>query len=79
MLVLKGCPRCKGDLLLVTYMDGRSANCLQCGFSRELQAPPPAIEQLSAATASARRQPDLRAHVAMRRSARLATLPSRGA
>jgi hypothetical protein len=78
MLVLKGCPRCNGDLLLVTSMDGRSANCLQCGYSRELPAPPPG-EHLPAATAPARRQRDLRAHVAMRRSARLATLPSRGA
>ena len=40
MLVLKGCPRCHGDLLLTTYMDDRSTNCLQCGFSRQL--PPPA-------------------------------------
>ena len=38
MLVLKGCPRCHGDLLLTTYMDDRSTNCLQCGFSRALPA-----------------------------------------
>ena len=43
MLVLKGCPRCHGDLLLTTYMDDRSTNCLQCGFSRALPpAPQPA-------------------------------------
>jgi len=76
MLVLKGCPRCNGDLLVVTSMDGRSANCLQCGFSRELPAPPTAGEHLAVA---ARRRPDSRVHVAMRQSARLATLPSRGA
>ena len=36
MMLLKGCPRCHGDLLLVTYMDDRSTNCLQCGFTRAL-------------------------------------------
>ena len=36
MLLLKGCPRCHGDLMLVTYMDERSTNCLQCGFTRAL-------------------------------------------
>ena len=40
MLVLKGCPRCHGDMLLVTYMDDRATNCLQCGFSRSLPPPP---------------------------------------
>ncbi len=37
MLLLKGCPRCHGDMLLVTYMDDRSTSCLQCGYSRELR------------------------------------------
>lgn len=41
MLVLKGCPRCHGDLMLVTYMDDRSTNCLQCGYSRSLPPSPP--------------------------------------
>ncbi len=40
MLVLKGCPRCHGDMLLVTYMDDRATSCLQCGFSRALPPPP---------------------------------------
>ncbi len=41
MLLLKGCPRCHGDLMVVTYMDDRSTNCLQCGFSRPLSPAPP--------------------------------------
>lgn len=36
MVLLKGCPRCHGDLMVVTYMDERSTNCLQCGFTRTL-------------------------------------------
>jgi hypothetical protein len=36
MILLKGCARCHGDLLLVMYMDERSTNCLQCGFTRGL-------------------------------------------
>lgn len=36
MVLLKGCPRCHGDLMVVTYMDERSTNFLQCGFTRSL-------------------------------------------
>ncbi len=33
---LKGCPKCKGDLYLVSDIYGRYVDCLQCGFSKDL-------------------------------------------
>jgi hypothetical protein len=36
MLLLKGCPRCHGDLLLIRYYDEHTLSCLQCGYAREL-------------------------------------------
>jgi len=36
MLLLKGCPRCRGDLLLIRYDDEHTLSCLQCGFTRAL-------------------------------------------
>ncbi len=31
MMWLKACPRCLGDLILESDVDGRSVGCLQCG------------------------------------------------
>lgn len=39
MLLLKGCPRCRGDLLLIRFYDERTLSCLQCGYARALAAP----------------------------------------
>lgn len=34
MFLLKGCPRCRGDLSIVEILpDDWEANCLQCGYS----------------------------------------------
>ena len=79
MLVLKGCPRCHGDLLLTTYMDDRSTNCLQCGYSRQLPPPARKPEPLPVAFDDEPRRPGLRERAAMRRSARLAPATPRGA
>ena len=36
--LLKGCPRCNGDLHLEKDMDGAwTAICLQCSYSRDLK------------------------------------------
>ncbi len=43
MLKLKACPRCRGDLLVSSYWDDRTADCLQCGYTSSL----PASEALS--------------------------------
>jgi ribosomal protein L37E len=40
MLVLKGCPRCRGDLLLTRFYDEHTLSCLQCGFVRSLRSRP---------------------------------------
>jgi len=45
MLLLKGCPRCRGDLLLIRYCDEHTLSCLQCGYARAL---PPARTPLAA-------------------------------
>jgi hypothetical protein len=37
MLRLKACPRCRGDLVIVVTLDGRSATCLQRGYAAELR------------------------------------------
>ena len=79
MLLLKGCPRCHGDLLLTTYMDDRSTNCLQCGFSRALLPSAPKAEPRPIAFDDERRRPGLRARVAMRRSAHVTSMRPRGA
>jgi hypothetical protein len=34
MLLLKSCPKCKGDIELGSGMDGDFLKCLMCGFSR---------------------------------------------
>jgi hypothetical protein len=35
---LKGCPRCKGDLLVERAGDKWDEYCLQCGYRRDLKA-----------------------------------------
>lgn len=79
MLVLKGCPRCHGDLLVTTYLDGRSSDCLQCGFNRALPSPAPKTAQRPIAFDDEPRRPGLRARSAMRRAARLSPATPRGA
>ena len=36
VLLLKNCPRCRGDLLVRTFEGEQAATCLQCGFTRIL-------------------------------------------
>ena len=31
--ILKGCPRCHGDLYVEYYESSKSESCLQCGFA----------------------------------------------
>jgi hypothetical protein len=45
MLVLKGCPRCRGDLLLTRFYDDHTLSCLQCGYLRNLQQRPSPVAQ----------------------------------
>jgi hypothetical protein len=53
MLLLKGCPRCRGDLMLIRYRGEHTLNCLQCGYAGALA---PARARPSAADATAPRQ-----------------------
>ncbi len=49
MLLLKACPRCRGDLIVEQERYGLLVDCLQCGYLADLQsvrerlAPPMAI------------------------------------
>jgi hypothetical protein len=36
MMFLKGCPKCKGDLLVDEDTYGKYVSCLQCGFMQDL-------------------------------------------
>ncbi len=36
MLLLKTCPRCRGDLHLRSDLDGKFLSCIQCGYARDL-------------------------------------------
>jgi hypothetical protein len=40
---LKGCPRCKGDLLVERVQGRWDEYCLQCGYRRDLKAISPNI------------------------------------
>tara|TARA_Y100000748_G_C15287106_1_gene406883 strand:- start:315 stop:476 length:162 start_codon:yes stop_codon:yes gene_type:complete len=33
MIYLKACPKCQGDIELVSYPDNKFLQCLQCGYS----------------------------------------------
>ena len=37
LFILKGCPRCGGDLYLGEDGFGKFMSCIQCGFLRDLQ------------------------------------------
>ncbi len=37
MVLLKSCPRCKGDLAAERDVYGPYLECLQCGYMRELE------------------------------------------
>ena len=39
MLMIKGCPRCAGDVVRVQDYDGPVLSCVQCGFVRYADAP----------------------------------------
>ncbi len=40
MVWLKSCPRCeRGDLMLEAERDGWSVNCLQCGYTKDVEDP----------------------------------------
>jgi hypothetical protein len=54
MLKLKGCPRCHGDLIVTTSaVDGRTGDCLQCGFVISLRTRPAAPAHVRALGVSA--------------------------
>ena len=36
-LVLKGCPKCGGDLSLTRDIHGRYISCLQCGLLKDIE------------------------------------------
>lgn len=40
---LKGCPRCKGDLLVERVQGNWDEYCLQCGYRRDLKVISPRI------------------------------------
>lgn len=40
MLLLKGCPRCGGDLHETADLYGRYHQCIQCGHMSDLQGEP---------------------------------------
>ena len=40
MLLLKCCPKCKGDLLLKNDFDGFFLSCIQCGYAKDFQKDP---------------------------------------
>ena len=58
MVWLKSCPRCeRGDLMLEAEREGWSINCLQCGYTRDVEDPilagiSPAEETAKAALSS---------------------------
>lgn len=39
MLKLKGCPKCKGDMVDDKDAYGRYEQCMQCGYLSEIQLP----------------------------------------
>ena len=40
MVWLKSCPRCeRGDLMLEAESEGWSINCLQCGYTKDVEDP----------------------------------------
>ena len=39
MLILKGCPRCKGDMNTSKDMYGEYEECLQCGYMLDVEKP----------------------------------------
>ncbi len=38
MLLLKSCPKCKGDLQLRNDFDGFFLACIQCGYAKDFEA-----------------------------------------
>jgi len=48
MLKLKGCPRCKGDVVVERDFDGWYEECLQCGYRHDLRIETPIPPELVA-------------------------------
>ena len=47
MLQLKACPRCGGDLNTNRDLYGNYAECLQCGYMKDLPDPSKLLESLN--------------------------------
>jgi len=45
MLKLKGCPKCKGDILLDRDHYGWYEYCIQCGHNRDMESTIQVLEQ----------------------------------
>ena len=43
MIQLKACPRCSGDIKLNRDIYGNYAECLQCGYMRDIVDPIPIV------------------------------------
>ncbi|MCH7552833.1 MAG: hypothetical protein IIC82_02395 [Chloroflexi bacterium] len=46
MLFLKSCPRCQGDMYLEKDSYGSFHQCLQCGNTKDLDAPSPLLAKV---------------------------------
>jgi hypothetical protein len=40
MIKFKACPRCRGDIHIAEDIFGKYLSCLQCGYLKDLPAPP---------------------------------------
>lgn len=43
MMILKGCPRCKGDVYLQKDIEGSYLSCMQCGYMKDVGEEDPSI------------------------------------
>jgi len=43
MMILKGCPRCKGDVYLRKDIEGPYLSCMQCGYMKDVDGEDPPI------------------------------------
>ena len=54
MIYLKACPKCRGDVELVTDLDGNTLQCLQCSFTVDSpEAARRAVAEIGKKTAAA--------------------------
>ena len=52
MIILKGCPRCRGDVQINKDFYGKYRECLQCGYMEDLEEKSSASESTAARPAS---------------------------